>query len=66
MNTAPVTWCGWMENAPGRPSIELWNLTGPIPEGKGYGDTVSRNTLERWGYTVPPAPVPDPYLHAAA
>ncbi len=65
MKPAPVKWLGWMESIPGRPSLELWNLTAPVGE-RGPGFTVSRNTLEALGFSVPPAPVADPALQTAA
>ncbi len=49
---APVVWCGWQSGMGVMPDIELWNLTAPIP-GHPAGSTLSRQTLERLGYTVP-------------
>lgn len=56
-----LTWSGWQPTIEGRASIEQWNVnysdTRPT-------DTFSRKTLQARGYTVPPAPVPDPALQA--
>jgi hypothetical protein len=63
MSAPTITWLGWMETVPGRASIEQWNVS--------YGDgrredTLRRRSLEALGYTVPPAPVPDPALQTAS
>lgn len=55
MKTAPAVFLGLQETLPGRPPIELYNLTeavGPIP----VDSTVSRQTLEKLGFFVPPIP----------
>ena len=59
--TAPATFLGYLEcNSPGlQQSIELWNLIEEIP-GHPEGSTVSRRTLEKAGFVVPPPPVEPP------
>ena len=59
LRTAPVAWCGWMEALPEDEPLELWNLLEDIP-GHCRCSTVTRQTLERAGYWVPPAPIPSP------
>jgi hypothetical protein len=58
LGEAPAVFGGVQEGLPARgvPDIELFNLTQEIP-GHPAGSTVSRNTLEAAGYTVP-APRP--------
>lgn len=53
---APATFAG-MQEAPGRAPFELFTLTEDIP-GHPQGSTVSRGTLERAGFRVPTAPLP--------
>jgi hypothetical protein len=60
---APAEFVGIQEGLPARgdkpaiKDIELYNLTKDIP-GHNTGSTVSRETLEKAGFEVPPAPKP--------
>lgn len=49
---APAVFKGYQENVPGKPPLELFNLTEPIL-GRPTNSTVSRKTLEDGGYDVP-------------
>lgn len=51
---APANFLGWQPAGPGVAPIELWDLTEDIPDHPRHS-TVSRATLERAGYWVPPA-----------
>lgn len=56
MKETPVIFAGWQDPmGPALSPFELWNLTEAIP-GCPKGGTLSRSTLERLGYAVPPAP----------
>ncbi len=59
--TAPATFLGYLEcDSSGLPQLlELWILTENIP-GHPEGSTVSRRTLEKAGFVVPPPPVEPP------
>lgn len=50
---APVTWLGWQETL--EQPLALWILTTEIPDHP-EGSTVSTQTLERAGFTVPTPP----------
>lgn len=52
--TAPVRWAFW-QDVRGKPSLEQWHLTEDIP-GHPKGSTLSRQTLETEGFTVPTPP----------
>ncbi|HEX2860703.1 MAG TPA: hypothetical protein VHN79_03645 [Lacunisphaera sp.] len=58
---APATFHAWQSGMGVMPDFELWNLTADIPRHP-KDSTLSRQTLESYGYTVPPAPVPAPSL----
>jgi hypothetical protein len=53
---APARFAGWQDGMGVMPDFELFVLTADIP-GHPAGSTVSRRTLERLGYIVPPPPV---------
>ena len=56
---APANFLGIQPGIPGRiPDLELWNLTESI-KGHGAGSTVSRQTIEKAGFYLPPAPKQD-------
>ena len=56
---APAKFLGIQPGIPGRiPDLELWNLTESI-KGHGAGSTVSRQTIEKAGFYLPPAPKQD-------
>lgn len=50
---APAKFCGVQAGFKHLPDVELYNLTAPVGH-HCTGSTVSRQTLERHGYTVPP------------
>ena len=56
---APVEFLGLQEMMPGEKPIELFNLTKDIT-GHPEGSTLSRQTLEGYGYSVPDAVKPQP------
>lgn len=58
-NAAPATYVGFQPGSTTIPGFDIFNLTEDIP-GHTKGSTVSRQTLEEAGFTVPPAPVADP------
>lgn len=59
LQDAPAVFLGYQERYDGRPPIELWNLTAPIP-GHPAQSTLSRETLEARGYWVPRPPARQP------
>jgi hypothetical protein len=56
---APVAWCGWQDCQGLMADFEQWTLTACIP-GHPVHSTLSRETLEAAGFTVPPAPCLSP------
>lgn len=50
--TAPAYFVGIQDGFGFMPSFELYTLTGPVG-GHPEGSTVSRQTLEKYGYSVP-------------
>jgi len=59
--TAPAIFLGIQPGTHHLPAIELWNLTAPVGDHPA-GSTVSRQTLERHGYSVPEAKSQKPKL----
>ncbi|MGC4072799.1 MAG: hypothetical protein QM760_09810 [Nibricoccus sp.] len=51
--TAPAQYVGLQPGFRHLPAIELYNLLAPVGEHP-RGSTVSRQTLEKHGYTLPP------------
>lgn len=61
---APVVWHAWQDCEGLMPDYELWTLTADI-EGHPAPSSIDRATLERLGYTVPPAPCLSPSAQRA-
>jgi hypothetical protein len=52
--STPAVYIGTVAGFRDLPAIELYNLLVPVGEHP-VGSTVSRRTLERYGYQLPPA-----------
>lgn len=61
---APAEFIG-VQEMPGGPGFDLYNLTADIP-GHPKGSSVSRETLEKAGFTVPPRPAAQPISQPSA